>query len=80
MKLESKIHKRRGAGWKRNAKKRIVKRDGLKCKANNCKRVFLTPQGLTLDHVIPLSRGGSNEDSNLQLLCNKHHKKKDRHS
>jgi 5-methylcytosine-specific restriction protein A len=32
--------------------------------------------GKELDHITPLFRGGSNADSNLQLLCVHHHRLK----
>ena len=42
----------------------IFKRDGkcLKCGENN---------DLTIDHVVPVSMGGDNHHSNLQVLCRK---------
>lgn len=43
----------------------LFERDGKQCKQCGC-----TDQ-LTIDHVIPLARGGSNELDNLQILCNK---------
>ena len=47
------------------AKRRIYRRDGrvcAKCRATT---------NLTIDHVIPSSLGGVNEDDNLQVLCRK---------
>lgn len=41
----------------------LVRRDGEHCGA--CGEV----EQLQIDHVIPLSRGGSNHPDNLQLLC-----------
>lgn len=41
----------------------IYHRDGFKCV--NCDSEI----GLTLDHIIPSSRGGSNLEQNLQTLC-----------
>lgn len=32
------------------------------CRAN-------TPEGMHLDHIFPLAKGGQNEDANIQLLC-----------
>lgn len=43
----------------------IFARDGNKC--IRCGSV----EYLTLDHIIPKSRGGSNDDDNLQTLCRK---------
>jgi 5-methylcytosine-specific restriction endonuclease McrA len=44
---------------------RIKKRDGYKCA--DCGRI--TDQ-LEIDHIVPLSKGGSDtDDTNLQLLC-----------
>ena len=43
--------------------KNIFQRDGYKCK--NCNGKF----ELTIDHIIPLTKGGTNDESNLQILC-----------
>lgn len=42
---------------------RIGNRDGFLC--HNCG----STDKLEIDHVIPLSRGGTNDDGNLQILC-----------
>ena len=42
---------------------RILARDGGRC------RVCSTTERLSIDHIIPRSRGGSGEDDNLQVLC-----------
>lgn len=36
---------------------------------------FVTP-GQEMDHIVPLFRGGSNDDDNLQMLCVECHRKK----
>lgn len=35
----------------------------------NCGRLLDYPQGFHLDHITPLAAGGTNDRSNLQLLC-----------
>jgi hypothetical protein len=42
---------------------RILMRDGYACKACG------DSQDLTLDHILPVIEGGSDEDDNLQCLC-----------
>lgn len=39
-----------------------------------CEAEGLTTAGEELDHIVPLMWGGSNDDSNLQLLCVTCHK------
>lgn len=53
--------------WFLEAKKRGVCQ---KCGAR------VGPGGLTLDHIVPLSRGGTNSKGNLQFLCGSCNKKK----
>ena len=45
--------------------KKVFERDGAICK--KCDR----QDTLTIDHIIPLSKGGSNHLDNLQVLCEK---------
>jgi len=33
-------------------------------------------EDLTIDHVVPLSKGGSDELDNLRLMCRKHNSEK----
>lgn len=53
-----------------NVKRYVWKRDGGKCVqcGNN--------QKLEYDHIIPLSKGGSNTERNIQLLCEKCNREK----
>ena len=51
-------------------RKRILDRDGHKCQ--NCASV----ENLQIDHIIPLCRGGYEEESNMQVLCQKCNLKK----
>lgn len=47
----------------RNKKERIKERDNYKCVICNSR------EQLTIDHIIPKSEGGTNDDSNLRTLC-----------
>lgn len=44
-----------------------------KSKCANCKNklIYIGPQKYHVDHIQPLSRGGSNSKDNLQILCQK---------
>ena len=44
-------------------RKKIYARDGYKC------RKCGSTEFLTIDHIIPVSKGGSDENNNLQTLC-----------
>jgi len=72
-----KNHRRRAAGELVMTVQSLVKRDGVKC--NICtKRVDMSKSGLdplgpTIDHLLPVSKGGTNDSFNLALAhrrCN----------
>ena len=44
------------------------KHEGDKIRCEDCKQLFF-PEELTVDHIIPWSKGGRTELSNAQLLC-----------
>lgn len=46
---------------------RIMQRDGFKCCL--CGRTAANGIELEVDHIIPISKGGSSEEKNLQTLC-----------
>jgi hypothetical protein len=45
----------------------VLKRDGYKCRI--CGRTAAEGARLEIDHVVPVARGGTNELTNLQVLC-----------
>ncbi|KAK3283381.1 hypothetical protein CYMTET_8921 [Cymbomonas tetramitiformis] len=47
-------------------RRHVFSRDGLKC--FYCGKVS-TPDGVTLDHIVPLSQGGSSHRNNLVTAC-----------
>lgn len=62
-----------GSAW-RKIRERVLKRDNYLCQ--ECLRLgFYTPAN-QCDHIIPKSKGGTDDLSNLQSLCYKCHKEK----
>jgi hypothetical protein len=45
----------------------VFKRDGHKCVL--CGKTSKDGVGLVIDHVVPLAKGGTNSERNLQTLC-----------
>lgn len=48
----------------------LIERDGYECAECG------TYEDLTIDHIIPLSKGGTDDLSNLQLMCKSHNSQK----
>ena len=62
----------RGRAWM-ETRRRIALRDGYRCVRCGC--VWVASRDQT-DHIVSLEAGGSNDDSNLQSLCNDCHEAK----
>ncbi|MBF4468827.1 MAG: HNH endonuclease [Methanobrevibacter arboriphilus] len=46
-----------------SVRKAVFERDNYTCQCCNTKK------DLTIDHIVPRSKGGSNDETNLQTLC-----------
>ena len=63
----------KGPKWKA-IKRRIMERDGWLCQV--CKSSGKLSTATEVDHVNPLSLGGTDADDNLQAICQSCHKRK----
>lgn len=54
-------------------RKRIMQEQPL-CKM--CENKGIVTSGVEMDHIVPLFKGGSNNDDNLQMLCVECHRAK----
>lgn len=61
-------------GWHRT-RQRIARRDANTCQLNyrGCWGIVRIGKGAHTDHIIPVSQGGSDEDSNLCHACKNCH-------
>jgi 5-methylcytosine-specific restriction protein A len=50
-------------------RKDVYKRDDYTCQNPNC--IYRGKAFLTIDHRIPVSKGGTNDIDNLQAMCSK---------
>jgi 5-methylcytosine-specific restriction protein A len=69
------ISKKPNNAWTQKAKDSLMKRNPQKLCAN-CHESMSSRYDLQLDHIVPKCRGGSDDQSNLQLLCKECHRKK----
>jgi 5-methylcytosine-specific restriction enzyme A len=62
-----------GTVWTK-LRKAILQRDHYLCQ--HCLAKGIATQGNHVDHIKPKAKGGTDEPSNLQVLCTKHHSAK----
>lgn len=66
--------KQRGYGWEWDQRRaRILKSEPL---CRQCRKDGRAVVATTVDHIVPKHKGGGDEDTNLQPLCNPCHKAK----
>lgn len=58
---------RGGRPWRR-LRALILERDGYLCQCPDCKRLPIPKVAHEVDHIRPLSRGGTDEPGNLQAI------------
>lgn len=62
-----------GHAW-RKRRTRVMRRDAYLCQP--CKRLGRNTQGTEVDHIVGRADGGTDDDDNLQTICNTCHKEK----
>lgn len=66
---------RGGRAWRR-LRKYILERDNYLCKCDDCVSLGLIRMANEVDHIIPLSLGGTDDEDNLRAINKECHKKK----
>jgi 5-methylcytosine-specific restriction enzyme A len=64
------LRKTNGHKWQK-VRERVMSRDCGLCQ--ECNRQGRITLGSEVDHIIPLNKHGTDDDSNLQLLCHECH-------
>ena len=63
---ERRIRPTKRVAWRKGLKQELMKRQDNTCVYCGYRRIART---LDIDHMIPAVRGGSNDESNLQVIC-----------
>jgi 5-methylcytosine-specific restriction protein A len=68
---------RGGRPWRR-LRDQILLRDQYQCRCDQCERLppLQRAPANEVDHIVPLSEGGSDDPSNLRAINDEHHKPK----
>lgn len=66
---------RGGRPWRRR-RAFVLKRDGYVCRCEECTRLGRLLPADEVDHIVPLSQGGTDDDDNLQAINRECHKAK----
>lgn len=64
-------HQKGGKWARKSLRLGIYFRDGFTCLFCGADLHNVEPRGITLDHVTPQSKGGTNQPSNLATACNR---------
>ena len=64
------VERLRGRAGQAQRRRRLARTNGL-CEL--CEAAGRVEQAIVVDHIKPLARGGSDEDSNTRNLCDPHH-------
>ena len=66
-------HKRKNTRWRRGVRRALHERDSGSCHHCGAHLTLSTPTligNATIEHIVPLSEGGTNQMDNLALTCN----------
>lgn len=72
------VRDRYGADWW-SVRAEVVRRDKGLCQDVGSRGGICGKPGVDVHHIIPLSRGGCTEKSNLILVCQEHHEARHKH-
>jgi 5-methylcytosine-specific restriction protein A len=61
---------RGGRPWRRK-RDAVLKRDGHLCR--QCRREGALTLASQVDHVVPVAEGGTDDETNLEAICDLHH-------